>query len=105
MSYRFGTPAPAPRQPSLRTMMTGLLVAFVVVSLLVFLAGRVPFVPTPSPVDRSQTTYRNYVEADRALLSEYARTSDGRIQIPIDRAMDLLVERGLPTRDNPGATP
>jgi hypothetical protein len=105
MSYRFNTPAPPPRPISMRAAMTAMLVAFVVVSLFVFLAGRVPFTPTPTPLDRGQTTYRNYVAADRELLGGYARTPDGRVQIPIDRAMDLLVERGLPTRDNPSATP
>ena len=85
-------------------MMTGLLIGFVVVTLLLFLAGRVPFTPTVSPLDPA-TTYKVYVDDARAKLGTYERTADGRIQIPIDRAMDLLVERGLPTRENPSATP
>ncbi len=105
MSYRYSNrPTPTAPPVSMRMIMTGMLIAFVVVTLLIFLAGRVPFTPTPSPLDPA-TTYRQYVDAARAKLGSYARTPDGRIQIPIDRAMDLLVERGLPTRNNPSATP
>lgn len=103
MSYRFSNSYQRSQEPSLRTMMAGLLVAFVVVSLLVFLAGRVPFTPTATPLDGP--TYRQYVNADRELLTTYGRTEQGTIHIPIDRAMDLIAERGLPTRDNPSPTP
>lgn len=104
MSYRFSDSYSARRpEPSLRVMMTGLLVGFVVVSLLVFLAGRVPFTPTSTPL--SGPSYRDYAAVDRELLSTYGRTEAGAIHIPIDRAMDLLAERGLPTRDNPSETP
>jgi hypothetical protein len=104
MSYRFGNSYPTRRpEPSLRVMMTGLLVGFVVVSLLVFLAGRLPFTPTPIPL--SGTTYRDYLAVDRELLTTYGRTEQGTIHIPLDRAMDLIAERGLPTRENPTETP
>jgi hypothetical protein len=104
MSYRFSNPyTPRSPQPSLRTMMTGLVVAFVMISLVVFLAGRVPFVPSATPL--SGVSYRDYVAQDRATLSTYGRTEQGTIHIPIDRAMDLVAERGLPTRTNPSPTP
>lgn len=104
MSYRYGNSytRPAP-EPSLRTMMTGLLVAFVVVSLLVFLFGRVPFTPSVTPLDGPN--YKEFVARDTELLTTYGRNADGTIHIPIDRAMDLVAERGLPTRDNPSPTP
>jgi hypothetical protein len=103
-SYRFSNsfPARAP-QPSLRTMMTGLLVGFVVVSLLVFLFGRVPFTPGSTPLDGP--SYKEYVANDTELLTTYGRTPQGSIHIPIDRAMDLIAQRGLPTRENPSPTP
>ncbi|GAB4427993.1 MAG: hypothetical protein OHK0015_10460 [Chloroflexi bacterium OHK40] len=102
MSYRF-TNTPVQPTPNPRAIMTGLLLAFVVVSLLVFLAGRVPFVPSVTPL--SGPTYRDYVVPAREQLSTYGRNPDGTVRIPIDRAMDLIVERGLPTRDNPSPTP
>lgn len=104
MSYRYSNSyTPRPAEPSLRTMMTGLLIGFVVVSLLVFLAGRVPFVPTATPIVGA--SYRDYVVPAREQLSSYGRTEQGTIHIPIERAMQLIAERGLPTRDNPSPTP
>jgi hypothetical protein len=104
MSYRFSNSyTPRPEGPSLRTVMTGLLVAFVVVSLLVLLAGRVPFTPSSTPI--SGPSYRDYLATDTVLLTTYGRTPDGKIHIPIDQAMDLIVQRGLPTRANPSPTP
>lgn len=114
MSYRFQSSyppeqrqaayRPAPRgAPGAVQIMSGLLVAFLVVSLLVMLAGRVPFVPSVTPLDGP--TYKDYVVPDRELLNSYGKTNEGTIHIPIDRAMDLIVERGLPTRSNPTPTP
>lgn len=108
MSYRFNTPTyerarPRRRTPSARSIMVALLGAFVVLSLVVLLAGRLPFTPTPTAIQGS--TYRGYVDRDRELLSSYGYTLEGRVHIPIERAMDLTAERGLPVRDNPSATP
>ncbi len=115
MSYRFQPsyppeqrqvayqPAPRGGAPGVVQIMSGLLVAFLLVSLLVMLAGRVPFVPSVTPL--SGPTYKNYVIPDRELLGSYGNTTEGKIHIPIDRAMDLIVERGLPTRSNPSPTP
>lgn len=104
MSYRYGpTLTPRRRGPNELRLMTALLIAFVVVSLAVLLAGRVPFSPSVTPL--SGPNYRSYVEDDRALLSGYGYTTEGRVHIPIDLAMDLIVERGLPTRENPSPTP
>lgn len=104
MSYRYSNSyTPKAPEPSLRVMMTGLLVGFVVVSLLVFLFGRVPFTPTSTPL--SGTTYKEYVARDQELLTTYGRTPQGSIHIPLERAMELTAERGLPTRENPSPTP
>lgn len=105
MSYRYRTSPyePAPQAPSASRIMIGLVAAFVLLSLFVLLAGRVPFPPTPSPVQGD--TYRRYVEADRALLSDYGYTVEGRVHIPIDLAIDLIAQRGLPVRENPSPTP
>ncbi|HMQ30561.1 MAG TPA: hypothetical protein PKD53_07515 [Chloroflexaceae bacterium] len=103
MSYRYGTTVQTRRQPNERRIMIALLVGFLVVSLAVLLAGRVPISPTPTPL--TGPTYRSYVENDRRLLGSYGYTLEGRVHIPIERAMDLVAERGLPTRDNPSPTP
>jgi hypothetical protein len=103
MSYRYGNSAQAARQPNERRIMIALLVGFVVVSLLVLTAGRFPISPTVTPL--SGPNYTTYVENDRQLLASYGRTLEGTVHIPIERAMDLVVERGLPTRDNPSPTP
>lgn len=89
--------------PSALRIMTALLVAFVMVSLLIFLAGRVPFVPTPL-VDTG-VTYKDYVAKDTILLTTYGNTLEGQVHIPIEEAKRLIVERGLPVRDNPSPTP
>jgi hypothetical protein len=104
MSYRYGNTAPVgARVPNERRIMIALLVTFVVVSLAVLLAGRVPFVPAVTPL--AGPTYKTYVEDDRQLLGSYGYTLEGNVHIPIDLAMDLVVSRGLPTRDNPSPTP
>lgn len=97
MSYRYQRPYQSiQRSPSAVRIMAALLVVFVVVSLMVILAGRVPFAPSVTPL--SGPTYLDYVIPDRELLSSYGFTVEGSVHIPIDRAMDLLVERGLPKR-------
>ncbi|NWF80567.1 MAG: hypothetical protein HXY37_11045 [Chloroflexi bacterium] len=104
MSYRYQSSyQPARRAPGAIQIMSGLLVTFVVVSLLVMLAGRVPFVPSVTPI--AGPTYKDYVLPARELLTSYGYTLEGNVHIPIDRAMDLIAERGLPTRSNPSPTP
>lgn len=104
MSYRSRAFSQAPVQaPSALRIMTALVVAFVMVSLLVLLAGRLPFPPRPVPQEGN--TYKVYVARDTQLLSTYGYTTEGKVHVPIDRAMQLIVERGLPVRDNATATP
>lgn len=110
MSYRYqgsyqGMPQAQTerRTPSARPIMAALLTTFVVVSLLVLLAGRMPSVPDVTPL--VGPTYRDYVLADRQLLDSYGFTTEGRVHIPIERSMDLIVERGLPTREDTTASP
>ncbi|NTW01367.1 MAG: hypothetical protein HGA19_08645 [Oscillochloris sp.] len=108
MSYRVRTYNQAPVQsqvqaPSALRIMTALLVAFVLLSLLILLAGRVPFTPIPLP--QSGTNYHQFVAKDTELLSTYGNTAEGAVHIPISRAMQLIVERGLPVSDNPLPTP
>jgi hypothetical protein len=104
MSYRYGNSAPQGRQmPDERRLMIGLLAAFVLVSLLVLWAGRLPVRPGVTPLDG--TSYKTYVTDARELLGSYGTTAEGRVHIPIDRAMDLIVERGLPTRATTASAP
>ncbi|MBP1634599.1 MAG: hypothetical protein H6Q10_1173 [Acidobacteria bacterium] len=65
--------------------------------------------PQPPPSPRLQTQPREELKRMRqeedAVLSGYgwADPNAGRVRIPIDRAMQLLVEQGLPSR--PGGSP
>lgn len=45
--------------------------------------------------------------AEDAVLNSYGWVDrkGGTVRLPIDRAMDLLVERGLPSRDGPAGRP
>ncbi|ACL26225.1 hypothetical protein [Chloroflexus aggregans] len=108
MSYRptYSAPRYAPRpaqqirtmaEPPLSRLMIAGLMVFIMLSLVVLLAGRVPFTPQPAPV--TGNTYRSYVTEARTLLNSYGYTMEGKVHIPIDRAMDLIVERGLPVRE------
>ena len=105
MSYRFtGSYSTVERTaPSAWRLMLAALLAFILISFLVLLAGRVPFTPTPTAIEGS--TYRDYVSQDRTLLDGYGYTTEGNVHIPIDRAMDLLVERGLPVSEDAAQTP
>jgi hypothetical protein len=102
MSFRLRT-YDRVQPPSALRIMTVLLVAFVLISLVIFLAGRLPF--TPTPLANTGSTYKQYVARDTELLSTYGNTTEGNVHIPIDQAMKLIVERGLPVRNNPSATP
>ncbi|WP_028458896.1 hypothetical protein [Chloroflexus sp. Y-396-1] len=84
-------------EPSLSRLMIAGLMVFIVLSLVVLLAGRLPFTPQPAPV--TGNTYQSYVNEARTLLNSYGYTMEGKVHIPIDRAMDLIVERGLPVRE------
>lgn len=106
MSYRyqgsFQRPQPQAYRPegtarrlSAQPIMAVLLAAFVVVSLLVLLAGRMPGPPEVLPLQG--VDYRQYVERDQRLLGSYGYTLEGNVHLPVERAMDLIVQRGLPT--------
>ncbi|NTV63277.1 MAG: hypothetical protein HGA65_07040 [Oscillochloris sp.] len=112
MSYRVRSfaPAPAPKSasdqpqvPSALRIMTALVIAFVLISLLILLAGRVPFSPQPLP--QSGSTSAQYVSDANQLLTTYGRNADGTYHIPINEAMKLIVERGLPVRATATPTP
>jgi hypothetical protein len=96
-------PRPQTRAPNERRLIIGLLIGFVVVSLIVLLAGRVPTVPSVMPL--SGPNAATFQAEARTLLGSYGTTAEGTIHIPIDRAIDLIAQRGLPTRDNPSPTP
>jgi hypothetical protein len=42
---------------------------------------------------------------DRQRLTTYGPAPNGTARIPIDRAMDLLLERGLPVQQQPATQP
>jgi hypothetical protein len=104
MSYRYRTPSPsfAPeglpesQELSVGTKMLVAVLGFVLVSLLVLFVGRVPFQPQPDVI--TGPVAETYLVEDTRLLSSYGYTIEGNVHIPIERAMELTVERGLPTR-------
>jgi hypothetical protein len=68
--------------------------------------------PAPQLQTAPQTDLRNYEHEENAKLNSYGWIDKqaGIIHIPIERAMDLIAQRGLPTRgagshDSSGITP
>lgn len=86
-----------------RRQMIGMLITFVVVSVLVLFAGRIPTKPGVTPLAGPKAA--DYVAEAQALLTSYGTNADGSVHIPIDVAMDLIAQRGLPVRENPSPTP
>ncbi len=58
---------------------------------------------TPSPQVASGEALRDLRATEDAALTTYGWVDrqNGVVHIPIDRAMDLLLQRGLPTRQSP----
>jgi hypothetical protein len=60
-----------------------------------FLETKAPVPPEPRlQVDPSEE-FQKYLQQEKEILNSYAWTSraDGKVRIPIDRAMDLVVEK------------
>ena len=66
-------------------------------------AERHPVPPSPRLEIDPKRTLEQLREREEALLTTYGWTDrpEGRIRIPIRRAMDLLLERGFPARGVP----
>jgi len=88
---------PMRREPSVRGMIIAGLLTFIVLSLLVMFAGNLPLAPQPDP-PVSGPTYEQFRQEEDAILNSYGQFPDGRIHIPIERAIEITAERGLPTR-------
>jgi hypothetical protein len=63
--------------------------------------------PNPKLQVEPRAELEGYREADRELLTTYGWVDkhNGVVRIPIDRAMDLILQRGLPARPAEGAAP
>ncbi len=70
-------------------------------------AAAAPTPPAPALEAESGQTLDPYRAAENQKLNGYGWVdrSNGVIRIPIDRAMDLTAQRGLPSRPAPAATP
>lgn len=68
-------------------------------------SGPREFPPGPRLQVAPRHDLNTYLEAEQKRLSNYGWVdqSAGVVHIPIDRAMDLLLERGVPTRPAPPA--
>jgi hypothetical protein len=60
--------------------------------------------PSPRIQPDPRVDLRNYAESQEKLLNTYGwiDRQNGIVRLPIDRAMELLLERGLPTRSGSG---
>jgi hypothetical protein len=69
-----------------------------------FAAAR-PLPPPPRIQPNPGADMQNYYQSQQNILNTYGwiDRQNGTVRLPIDRAMNLLLERGLPTR--PTATP
>jgi hypothetical protein len=70
-------------------------------------AAPAPTPPAPQLEAQSGQTLDAYRAAEEQKLSSYAwvERSSGSVRIPIDRAIELTAQRGLPVRATPSATP
>jgi hypothetical protein len=70
-------------------------------------ATAAPTPPRPALEAESGQTFDPYRTFEERKLTSYAWVdrSNGLVRIPIDRAMDLTAQRGLPSRPAPAATP
>jgi hypothetical protein len=70
-------------------------------------AAPAPTPPAPALESASGQTFAPYRASEQQKLNSYAWVdrSGGVIRIPIDRAMDLTAQRGLPARAAPTAMP
>jgi hypothetical protein len=62
--------------------------------------GVEPVPPAPRVQPDPSADMRSYLQSQQSLLNSYAwiDRQNGIVRLPIDRAMELLLERGLPTR-------
>jgi hypothetical protein len=63
-------------------------------------AGARPLPPAPRIQSNPGADVQSYFQSQQNLLSTYGwiDRQNGVVRLPIDRAMDLVLERGLPTR-------
>lgn len=68
-------------------------------------AAERPLPPLPRIQPNPGADMQNYYQSQQSLLNSYGwiDRQNGIVRLPIDRAMELLLERGLPTR--PAGTP
>lgn len=101
LRYRAQSYAPvrrAPRMPSARNLIITMLAVFLVVTVIILGLGDLP--ARPGPETYTGLTYRDLKVQDERLLTTYGwvNQQEGVVRIPIDRAIDLVAERGLPVR-------
>lgn len=102
MSYRYRTDPYAATRPgttlTARNAMLGMLVTFVVVAALVFLLGDIDQRLNPQPVSGVSYQQVKLEYAERLSTYGWVDRSAGSVHIPIERAIELTAQRGLPVR-------
>jgi hypothetical protein len=102
MSYRFQNDyyAPIQQKPTrvARNAMIGMLATFLVFAVLFFFLGDVEQSVVPETISGPNYTQVNQEYQQRLTNYGWVDRNAGKVHIPIDRAIDLLAQRGLPTR-------
>lgn len=102
MSYRFRTDPYAAARPSTtrvaRNAMLGMLIAFIALALVFFFLGDIDqsVVPEAIPGPNYQQASQEYTQ--RLTSYGWVDRPAGTVHIPIDEAIRLTAERGLPAR-------
>ncbi len=80
-------------------LMATALVVFVALSVFIVVMGKLPTRPVLTPVGSAQE-WRTLRAEQQEVLSSYGWIDEenGVVRIPVERAMSLLVERGLPVQ-------
>jgi hypothetical protein len=101
MSYRFqpydDEVAPSTTRVA-RNAMLGMLVTFVIVTLLFFFLGNIDQSVVPETISGPNYTQVRQGYDQRLTTYGWVDRNAGKVHIPIERAIQLTAERGLPTR-------
>lgn len=87
--------------PSAVVLLTGVLIAFVAFSVLIIVMGNLPTAPAFTHVSTGTLNeWRQLKASETEQLNSYGWVDEqaGYVHIPIDRAMDLVLQQGLPAR-------
>jgi hypothetical protein len=82
-----------------RNVVIALMAVFITVSCIILISGVLPASPTVQPLEGY--SYSELEVEDELVLGTYSwvNREEGVVAIPVDRALELIAEEGLPTRE------